>query len=111
MRPFTPMKLLPHSLTPGKGNAKNPDGLRDPGGVRLSSGLMAQLLLVEDDAAIRRALIRSLSALGHAVEHRPDLVLLDLGLPDLDGGEALRLMRAVSTVPVIVATARDDEAE
>jgi two-component system, OmpR family, KDP operon response regulator KdpE len=125
MRPFTPMKLLPHPLTPGKGNAKNPDRLRDPSGFRLSSALMAQLLLVEDDAAIRRALIRSLTALGHAVasaatameavghvvEHRPDLVLLDLGLPDLDGREALRLIRTVSAVPVIVATARDDEAE
>jgi DNA-binding response OmpR family regulator len=86
---------------------------------------MAQLLLVEDDAAIRRALIRSLADRGHAVasvgtgmeaiaqvvENPPDLVLLDLGLPDLDGYEALRMVRAVSAVPVIVATARDDEAE
>jgi two-component system, OmpR family, KDP operon response regulator KdpE len=125
MRPFTPMKLLPHPLRPGKGEAKNPGGFQDSGAVRLSSGPMAQLLLVEDDAAIRRALIRSLTDLGHAVasaatameavEHvvqrQPDLVLLDLGLPDLDGREALRLMRAVSAVPVIVATARDDEAE
>ena len=86
---------------------------------------MAQLLLVEDDPAIRRALIRSLADRGHAVasvgtgmeaiaqvvENPPDLVLLDLGLPDLDGYEALRMVRAVSAVPVIVATARDDEAE
>jgi two-component system, OmpR family, KDP operon response regulator KdpE len=86
---------------------------------------MAQLLLVEDDPAIRRALIRSLGDRGHAVasvgtgmeaiaqvvENPPDLVLLDLGLPDLDGYEALRMVRAVSAVPVIVATARDDEAE
>ena len=86
---------------------------------------MAQLLLVEDDAAIRGALIRALTELGHAVasspgamaalrqvlEAPPDLVLLDLGLPDLGGDEALRMIRAVSPVPVVVITARDDENE
>ncbi len=86
---------------------------------------MAQLLLVEDDAAIRGALIRALSEHGHAVasspdamgalrqilEAPPDLVLLDLGLPDLEGYEALRMIRAVSPVPVVVITARDDETE
>jgi DNA-binding response OmpR family regulator len=84
---------------------------------------VAQLLLVEDDAEIRRALIRALTTLGHTVasaatamsglqqvvESRPDLVVLDLGLPDLDGAEMLRMLRSVSAVPVIVATARDDE--
>ena len=86
---------------------------------------MAQLLLVEDDADIRGALIRALTELGHAVasspsamaalrqvlEAPPDLVLLDLGLPDLGGDEALRMIRAVSAVPVVVITARDDETE
>ena len=86
---------------------------------------MAQLLLVEDDAAIRSALIRTLTERGHAVtsmatgmsglQHLlaspPDLILLDLGLPDVSGYEALRMMRAVSSVPVVVITARDDEAE
>ena len=86
---------------------------------------MAQLLLVEDDAAIRGALIRALTERGHAVTSQPsamtaiqhvldsppDLILLDLGLPDLDGYEALRMMRAITTVPVVVVTARDDEAE
>jgi two-component system phosphate regulon response regulator PhoB len=82
------------------------------------------VLVVEDDPAIRSALIRSLGERGHAVssaadalsglrqaiDGRPDIVLLDLGLPDLDGTELLRMLRAVSSVPVIVATARDDDA-
>lgn len=40
-----------------------------------------------------------------------DVVILDLGLPDLDGAEALKMMRGVTDIPVIIATARDDEAE
>jgi two-component system, OmpR family, KDP operon response regulator KdpE len=86
---------------------------------------VAHLLLIEDDSAIRTMLLRSLRERGHAVAashtamdglqtalaERPDLVVLDLGLPDLDGKELLRMLRAVSKVPVIVATARDDEAE
>ena len=86
---------------------------------------MATLLLIEDDSAIRTTLLRALRERGHAVAsshtamdglrtalaERPDLVVLDLGLPDLDGRELLRMLRAVSAVPVIVATARDDEAE
>jgi DNA-binding response OmpR family regulator len=86
---------------------------------------VAQLLLVEDDAEVRSRLVRALGERGHAVASaptgmdgirravsaRPDLVILDLGLPDLDGAEVLRMLRAVSSVPVIVATARDDERE
>jgi two-component system KDP operon response regulator KdpE len=86
---------------------------------------VAHLLLIEDDPAIRTSLLRSLRERGHAVAsshtamdglqtalaQRPDLIVLDLGLPDLDGRELLRMLRAVSAVPVIVATARDDEAE
>lgn len=86
---------------------------------------MAQLLLVEDDATVRTALTRALSERGHAVAsapsaltglrqalgNRPDLVVLDLGLPDLDGTVMLSMLRAVSRVPVIVATARDGDPE
>lgn len=85
---------------------------------------MARILLVEDDAEIRRALIHALGDLGHsvttageglrglrlAIEEKPDLVVLDLGLPDVSGGDVLRMLRSVSQVPVIVATARDQEA-
>ena len=86
---------------------------------------MASVLVVEDDQRIRETLARSLADSGHAVrtegrgsdalsvviDWQPDVVVLDLGLPDLDGTDVLRMIRSVSSVPVIVATARDDEAE
>jgi DNA-binding response OmpR family regulator len=86
---------------------------------------MTIVAVVEDDAHIRAAVTRGLTERGHVVlgastglggladivEQRPDLVVLDLGLPDIDGLELLRMLRAVSAVPVIVATARDDERE
>ncbi len=46
-----------------------------------------------------------------AVSGDVDIVVLDLGLPDVDGADALQMIRAVSKVPVIVATARDDQEE
>ncbi|HET9654422.1 MAG TPA: response regulator transcription factor [Kineosporiaceae bacterium] len=84
---------------------------------------MTSLLIVEDDGRIREALNRALAARGHevrtvgtglaglqeAVDDPPDVVVLDLGLPDVDGRQLLSMLRAVSAVPVIVATARDDE--
>ncbi len=84
---------------------------------------MAHVLLIEDDAAIRSALARALIRRGHAVDSAPDamsglqqvvaappdVVVLDLGLPDLPGDRLLRMIRSVSDVPVLVATARDDE--
>jgi DNA-binding response OmpR family regulator len=84
---------------------------------------MASILIIEDDQRIRESLATRLSERGHGVEtvanamdgvHRAvsgefDVVVLDLGLPDLDGTEALRMIRSVSQVPVVVATARDDE--
>ena len=74
---------------------------------------------------MRRAVLRALAERGYAtssagagmpgleaaLRDRPDLVILDLGLPDVDGHQVLRMIRSVSRVPVIVATARDDEAE
>ncbi len=83
---------------------------------------MANVLIIEDDATIRTAVIRALTARGHStmssptaldglqsiVAQPPDVVLLDLGLPDLDGQALLAMIRAVSTVPVIVVSARDD---
>ena len=85
---------------------------------------MARIHLIEDDSDIRRLVEAALARAGHDIESSssaleglrqvvstsPDVVILDLGLPDLDGGELLRMLRAVSKVPVIVATARDDDA-
>lgn len=86
---------------------------------------MAVVLVVEDDPLVRSALVRELTGFGHgvrsvgtaldalrdAVSNPPDLVLLDLGLPDLPGAQALRMLRGVRDVPVIIATAQDDDAE
>jgi DNA-binding response OmpR family regulator len=83
---------------------------------------VANVLIIEDDATIRTAVIRALTARGHStmssptaldglqsiISQPPDVVLLDLGLPDLDGQALLAMIRAVSTVPVIVVSARDD---
>jgi DNA-binding response OmpR family regulator len=81
---------------------------------------MASVLLIEDDSDLRRLVAQALAAGGHHVESASnamealkkvpggtfDLIILDLGLPDLDGTDLLRMIRAVSAVPVIVATAR-----
>lgn len=86
---------------------------------------MLRILLVEDDDDIRVGLSRALTnlgdqvaavasgadAIGRLVGFSPDAVILDLGLPDLDGADVLAMVRAVSSVPVLVATARDDERE
>jgi len=86
---------------------------------------MASILIVEDDQRIRSSLTSRLAERGHdveavsrafdgveqAVSGRFDVVVLDLGLPDIDGADALRMIRGVSSVPVIIATARDDESD
>jgi len=86
---------------------------------------MASVLVVEDDQFVRSALIRHLTDATHTVRSvgtalealrevahfRFDVVILDLGLPDLDGSEALKMLRGITDVPVIIATARDDETE
>ena len=84
---------------------------------------VAAVLIVEDDPTVRGALVRALGQLPHVpssagtameglrlvLDERPDVVLLDLTLPDLDGTALLSMIRAVSKVPVIVISARDDD--
>jgi DNA-binding response OmpR family regulator len=81
------------------------------------------VLVIEDDEVIREALKRTLTELGHTVRAvgtaldglreattgKPALVILDIGLPDLDGATTLQMLRSVSDVPVIVASARGDD--
>jgi two-component system, OmpR family, KDP operon response regulator KdpE len=81
------------------------------------------LLLIEDDEDTRRAIARDLLAHGYRVDEagtgadallnwerrRPDLVLLDLGLPDMDGSTVVRRLRRESTTPILVLSARDRE--
>ena len=84
---------------------------------------MTSILVVEDDDAIRTAVMRGLRERGHAVaaaatglagleqvlQTRPQVVLLDLGLPDVDGLTLIAMIRAASDVPLIVITAQDDD--
>ncbi|MDH3300291.1 MAG: response regulator transcription factor [Acidimicrobiia bacterium] len=84
---------------------------------------MAEVYIIEDDSGIRESVARSLEGLGHIVrssgagmtglteivDAAPDVVVLDLGLPDVDGLDVLRMLRGTSSVPVIVATARGSE--
>ena len=82
-----------------------------------------RLLVVEDDDAIAEPLVQGLERAGYAVDRAAtgaealvrvasvELVLLDLGLPDMDGSDVCRLIRSVSAVPIIVVSARGDESE
>jgi two-component system KDP operon response regulator KdpE len=83
-----------------------------------------RVLVVDDEPAIQRLLVTTLTAQGYQVDQAataadaltyvrrraPDLVLLDLGLPDRDGLDALRELRGLSPVPIVVLTARGEEA-
>jgi len=90
--------------------------------------MVERVLVVDDDETIRRTLRINLRARGYEVEEvasgrdalstledaPPDLVILDLGLPDVDGVEVLRRLRRTSRVPVVVLSARhqsDDKVE
>src|SRR5450631_327889 len=85
----------------------------------------ALLLLIEDDVPTRRALVANLVGHGHQVdeagtaaeglraweERRPDLILLDLGLPDRDGLSIIRHVRREAATPILVLSAWSDESD
>jgi two-component system KDP operon response regulator KdpE len=83
----------------------------------------ATIIVIEDEAQIRRFLRTSLTSEGYqvieaetgkqgmaeAATRKPDLIILDLGLPDMDGVEVIKGVRAWSSVPVIILSARSQE--
>ena len=85
----------------------------------------AKILLVDDEVSIQRALAPLLRARGYDVDvagggrealaiagaHPPDLIVLDLGLPDIDGIEVCRRIREQSAVPIVILSARGNEGE
>ncbi len=85
----------------------------------------ARILVVDDEPQIRRALATNLKARGYTVDlaatgenalslaaqHRPDLVVLDLGLPGIDGIDVIVGLRGWTSVPIIVLSVRDDETD
>jgi DNA-binding response OmpR family regulator len=82
-----------------------------------------RVLVVEDDSGIARSLVRGLERAGYAarsvesgraalaIDQVPDVVLLDLGLPDMDGVDVCRLLRHRSDAAIIVVTARGEEGD
>ena len=89
------------------------------------TGQIGRILVIDDEPQMHRFLRPALEAAGYAVERAdtaaeglrlaasraPDALLLDLGLPDLDGQQVLERLRGFSAVPVIVLSARDREAD
>ncbi len=105
----------------GHARRRDDDGHHDP-----DRRLVTRLLLIDDEAPFVRAMGVSLRAMGYDVDAAPsgaaglakaatttpDVIVLDLGLPDMDGLEVLNGLRAWTAVPVIVLSARDrDEAK
>ena len=84
-----------------------------------------QILVVEDDASVRNLITTTLrannyrfitagsgeSAVSETASHNPDIILLDLGLPDIDGVEVIRRIRSWSNVPIIVISARSEDSD
>jgi len=84
-----------------------------------------QILVVEDDAPVRNLITTTLKAndyrylitangegaVAEAASHNPDIILLDLGLPDIDGVEVIRRVRSWSNAPIIVISARSEDSD
>ena len=84
-----------------------------------------QILVVEDDAPVRNLITTTLKAHDYryitsvtgegavmeAASHNPDVIFLDLGLPDIDGVEVIKRIRSWSNVPIIVISARSEDGD
>jgi DNA-binding response OmpR family regulator len=90
---------------------------------QLSEFRLANILVVEDEAVLRETIAYNLKTTGHTVhtvsdgeaalravqEDNPELVILDIMLPTIDGFEVCRQIRRTSSIPILILTARDDE--
>ena len=99
--------------------------MTEPAGISIGAGEGPGLLLVEDDADLRTSIAASLAARGFVVREartareglaawdarRPDLILLDLGLPDEDGLVVIARVRRVAATPILILSARHQEAD
>lgn len=84
-----------------------------------------RILIVEDDRSIAQSVVEAIKTVGWDARHSEtgsgalailaddsiDCIVLDLGLPDMDGGEVVRRVRETSMVPIIIASARPDESD
>ena len=113
--PLCCLCAFPHAIIPPQGK----------GGRALDKGKEITLLIIDDDASLVAALCVYFSKLGYAVlcasdgliglqqlyNHHPDMVLLDIMMPNMDGWETCRRIRELSDVPIIMLTARDQEVD
>jgi two-component system KDP operon response regulator KdpE len=91
----------------------------------ITKEVKARILVVDDEPALRQFLRATLlsqnfqvfeastgqGAVSAATEHRPDIVILDLGLPDIDGVEVIHILREWTQIPIIILSVRDAESE
>ena len=122
----SPIVLQESTMQPTAGSAGNLPTPATPSGPDAQTPMTAEgpkILTIEDEQEIRRFLRVSLSHHGYrlveaehgaagildAAQQQPDLIVLDLGLPDMDGLEVIRQVRAWSQVPIIVLSARGQE--
>jgi two-component system, OmpR family, KDP operon response regulator KdpE len=105
-----------HSPFLAADTGKKPDG---------ADGQGARVLVIDDEPAIRRFLRASLAARGYELYeaatghggiqavpmHRPDIVILDLGLPDMDGLDVIRSLREWTQTPILILSVREQEAD
>ncbi|MFT4081299.1 MAG: response regulator [Nocardioides sp.] len=94
-------------------------------GLAATGGSVTRVLVIEDEQPLLRALAMNLTARGHevieantgtrgltaAAARQPDVLLLDLGLPDVSGFDVIRAVRAYATTPIVVLSARSDSAD
>src|SRR3954466_14960150 len=115
--------IVPQTAARATLGARGTSGWVGSGSMNAGHDAKAVVALVEDDVQIQRAVAHALEQRGHVVRtfgdpvaalpeltsHPPDIVVLDLGLPNMNGADFLRMLRSVHDTPILVASARDDD--